>query len=120
MDVLLALNRALASLRLYPPSSAIVTSAVDSLYQRLLLVFEEGVTDAVFAESEKSLLFNGEKLSQKDQERPQIAAFLEIMFNFNLKSIAFDAEIGRQELMAFLEALTLRPETCQAMGGMDA
>jgi hypothetical protein len=120
MDVLLALNRALAGLRLYPSSSAIVSSSVDSLYQRLLLIFEEGSTEAVFAESEKSLLFNGEKLSQKDQERPQIAAFLETMFNFNLKSIVFDAGIDRQELMIFLEALTMKPEDCRVMGGMDA
>lgn len=109
VDVLLAINRALTSLRLYPATSTIVSSAVDSLYRNLLAVFDDGVSELIFAESEKSLLINGEKLPLREQEKPQMATFLRTMFNFGLKSAGFNKGVNREQLLAFLEILSSKP-----------
>lgn len=118
VEALIIINKAINNFRLYPPTSAIVLGTIDRFYQELLLLLET-VPEVIFSESERSILICGEKLSQKDQEKPQVAAFLEMMFNFGVKSITFDKGLGKSELSAFLDLLSRKPDQVKADGGLQ-
>jgi len=70
----------------------------------------------IFAESEKNILICGEPLSQKDQERPQATALLEMLLNFGIKSITFEKGLDKTELTAFLEIMGRKPENVKNEG----
>ena len=103
------LSTALKNLRLYPPSSAIIVNTVSKLQDTFLAIFaQENSVD--LAESEKRLLVNGEPLPPKDQERPQVVSLVEALVNFNIKSIAFQRGMSKEELFAFLELMVQPPQ----------
>jgi len=101
IDVLALLNTAIKNSRLYPQTSASVSTAIEKLYLPLidLMAREEQL---VFAESEKALLIGGQSLNQKDQERPHTISFLNVLLAFGLKSITFVKGMGKEELARFV------------------
>ncbi len=117
LDVLLLMNTAITNLRLYPPTSAIITNTVDRLLDRLQVYYADEPS-LILAESEKNLLIGGDPLSKKDQERPQAAALVTLFMSFNIKSITIHMGIDRRELLSFMEMMAKRPETVQMEGGL--
>lgn len=105
LEVLVILNKATKNLRLYPPSSAISIKSIDNLLDAFMDIFvlEESLD---FAEAEKILLIGGEALPPKEQGRPHVAALVNFLLNFGLKSITFQKGMSRDELLAFLELMT--------------
>ena len=118
VDALVIMNTAIKNLRLYPPSSAMILQTIDRLYQAFLDMFAQEAT-LIFAESEKNILICGEPLSQKDQERPQATALLEMLLNFGIKSITFEKGLDKTELTAFLEIMGRKPENVKNEGGLS-
>ncbi len=118
LDVLLIMNTAVTNLRLYPPTSGIITSALDRLTDSLKLYYAEEES-LIFSESEKNLLISGELLKQKDQERPQVTALVALLVGFSIKSITLHHGIDRKELLSFLELMAKRPETIRMEGGFQ-
>ena len=58
----------------------------------------------VIAESEKNLLIFGQPLSEKDQQQPQVIAFLELLLNFGIKTITFEASPLEHEPIKIIPA----------------
>lgn len=117
LDVLVIINTAIKNVRLYPPTSATITNAIERLHLAFLDMFEYEAP-IIFAESEKSVLICGKLLEQKDQERLQVTALLNILLNFGIKSISFDKGLEKEELSAFMELLSKKPEIVKNEGGL--
>ena len=117
LDALVIMNTAIKNVRLYPPTSATIISTIE----RLHLAFQEMLArenPIVFAESEKSILICGNPLNQKDQEKVQVAALLNILLSFGLKSISFDKGLEKAELGTFTEILSRKPDVIKSEGGL--
>ncbi len=117
LDALVIMNTAIKNVRLYPPTSATIISAIERLHQAFqeMLARENPI---VFAESEKSILICGNPLNQKDQEKIQVAALLNILLSFGLKSISFDKGLEKAELSTFTEILSRKPDVIKSEGGL--
>jgi HEAT repeat protein len=93
-----------------------IVKTIERLHDSLIPIMEND--EVVFAESEKSILFNGSPLSQKDQERPQVAAFLELLINFGVRSITFENGMQKDDLAGFLTILAGGPDRAREAGGL--
>ncbi|MCK9195354.1 MAG: hypothetical protein M0P16_00050 [Syntrophales bacterium] len=117
LEILVIMNTAIINLRLYPPTSAMIINTIDRLNQALQMVFERE-SYLIISEAEKNLLIGDEPLSQKDLERPQIAAFIELLLNFGVKSVTFNNGLTRADLSSFLEIMGEKPVTIKQAGGL--
>jgi HEAT repeat protein len=117
LDALIAMNTAIKNVRLYPPTSATITSTIEKLHLIFLNILEQDAP-IVFAESEKSILICGKPLEQKDQEKAPVTAFLNILLNFGIRSISFDKGLEKTELSAFMELLSKKPEVLRMEGDL--
>jgi HEAT repeat protein len=118
LETLVLVNTAITNLRLYPPTSAMITNTTGRLYQALLDIFEE--TDSInFAETEKNMLINGELLSGRDLERPPVKAFLNLLLSFGIRSVSIKKGIEKQEVTDFLQVIGKRQEVIQSEGGLE-
>ncbi len=117
LDALVIFNTAIKNVRLYPPASATIINTTERLNQAFqeMLALENPV---IFAESEKSILICGNPLNQKDQEKIQVAALLNILLGFGLKSISFEKGLEKAELAAFTEILSRKPDLIESEGGL--
>ncbi len=118
LEILAIMNIAIINLRLYPPTSATVVSAIDKLFQTLQIFFEREPC-LIISEVDKNLLIGDELLSQKDLERPQIAAFLESLLNLGVRSVTFNKDLTRKELFSFLEIMGEKPIAIKKAGGLS-
>lgn len=112
------INAAITNIRLYPPSSALITNSAE----RLNAAFEEifGQTASlVYAESGKNLLIQGEALSEKIQNKPQVQAFLKMLMDMGIKSLTFEQGLTRPEITEFLQLMGSPPEDAETTGGLQ-
>jgi hypothetical protein len=109
IEAVVIMNTAIINLRLYPPTNAMIMKTIERLYDTLQNILEENET-ILFAESGKSLLISGESLTQKNQQKPQVAIFLMLMVNWGIKSISFNKGLEKSELLFFLEMLGKKPD----------
>ena len=119
VDTLVTMNTAIKNLRLYPATSAMIVQTVDKLHEAFLEIFANE-DSLIFAESERSLLICGDALPQKDQERLAVTAFLDLMLNFGVRSITFEKGMKKEELTAFVDLMSKKPETIRNKGGLQA
>ena len=119
VDTLVTMNTAIKNLRLYPATSAMIVQTVDKLYEAFLEIFANE-DSLIFAESERSLLICGDALPQKDQERLAVTAFLDLMLNFGVQRITFEKGMKKEELTAFVDLMSKKPETIRNKGGLQA
>ena len=117
LDALIIMNTAIKNVRLYPPTSATITNTIEKLHLILLDIFEQEAP-IIFAESEKNVLICGKPLEQKDQEKSQVTALLNILLNFGIRSISFDKGLEKAELSAFMELLSKKPEVVKNEGDL--
>jgi HEAT repeat protein len=119
INVVTILIKSVTSLRLYPLTSAIVNQNVDLLLHACTELLEEN-DPLILAESERTLLIDGEPADHKDQEKIQIRAFVEILTILDIRSITFVKGLEKEELLAFIQAMSLKQETARAEGGLQA
>jgi HEAT repeat protein len=117
-EAITILVKAITNHRLYPPTSTMVGQTIDRLLASLSAVLAE-VDPLILAESERRLLIGGEMLGTRDQERVQVRSLVEILVHFDIRSISFTPGLGREELIAFIEAMSMRPEMAKAEGGLQ-
>jgi hypothetical protein len=94
-------------------------NTIERLHQTLQGFFA-GAPALVLGEADKVLLIGDQPLSRKELERPPIAAFLEVILNFGIKSITIGSDVTREDLSAFLEILGEKPVTISREGGLAA
>lgn len=109
------LNAAITNVRLYPPTSTMITRAIDRLNGSMEALLAE-VPAIICAESEKNLLIQGEPLSEKEQKNPQIQSFLAMLLALGVKSLSFEQGITRAELSEFVHLLGNPPEDQESAG----
>ncbi len=116
---MVAINAAIRNMRLYPITSTATINSVDKALQSIdhILETEESLA---FAESEKNLLIFGQPLSEKEQQKPQVIAFLDLLLNFSIKNLSFQRGMLRDEFITFLELLIARPEEISQKGGLKS
>jgi hypothetical protein len=119
IEAIIVLNAALTNIRLYPPSSAMITNSVDSSFTILNTIFEQD-DSIVFAESEKNLIIAGQALNEKEQKKPQVQAFTQLMQNLGIKSIAFEKGLEKDEILGFLEVASKKPDDLRKQGGIQS
>ena len=116
--ILILINTAITNLRLYPPTSAMISNTIDRLHQAFSAMFDEAPS-LVFAESERNILICGEPLGTDDLERPQVKSFLELMLLFEIRSISFEKGLEKEEILRLLPILCKKPETVAVEGGLQ-
>lgn len=117
IEAIIALNAALTNIRLYPPTSAMIVNSIDSLHSIFQQFFEQQ-DSIVFAESERNLVISGEALDEKELSRPQVAAFIQLMRDLGIKSIAFEKGLEKSDIMGFLEVVSKKPDDLRNQGGV--
>jgi hypothetical protein len=112
------MNTTIINLRLYPPTSATINLTIDRLLQALSEMLAEE-TPLILAESERMLLFGKEPAWPKNQEKAHVRAFIDILVNQGIKSISFSSGIEKEELIAFFQTLSRKPEEVRTGGGIQ-
>ncbi len=118
VEAIVILNAALTNIRLYPPSSAMIVNSVDSA-QSILQSILEKEDSIVFAESDKNLIISGQALDEKEQKKPQVAAFIQLMLNLGIKSIAFEKGLDKSDIIGLLEVASKKPDDLRKQGGIQ-
>src|SRR6056297_2076497 len=95
------LNAAITNVRIYPPTSALISRSIERLSSSLesLLAMESTM---IYAESEKNLLIQGEPLPEKEQKKPQIQSFLTMLLTMGIRSLSFEQGVSGTELNDFV------------------
>jgi HEAT repeat protein len=118
IEAVTIMRTAITNFRLYPPTNAMIGQTIDRLFQMLAEILCD-VNPLILAESEKMLIVAGEAPGSKYQEKPQIQAFTELLANLDIRSVSFENGLEKEELTAFLQALSQRPEEIKAEGGFQ-
>ena len=118
MEVLALMTLAITTWRLYPPKNPMVINAIESLYKALETLFQKEKS-LIFAETEKNLLIYNELISQNELKQPKIAAVLELLFNFEIKSVTINHGVTREDLSGFVDILAQQPEAIKLSGGIN-
>ncbi len=117
MDLIIAMNAAITNVRLYPPTSALIVNSVERMYNVIESIFEH-VDTVAFAESEKSMLIQGEPLSEKNQKRPQVVSFVSLMLDFEIRGISINKGMSKNEITDFLQVMGKTAEEITEAGGV--
>ena len=110
---------AIKKVRFYPPASATRTEAIKEL-ARLLKALLDEVEALNLAETEKSLVVNGKRLTPKETEEADAEQLLFILMQHNIKSITFKKETAEDELKQVIELLSLQSQAIIEQGGWKA
>jgi HEAT repeat protein len=117
LDLVVVMNAAIINIRRYPPASAIIVNSLERVYNAIQSLLPQ-VDGVEFAESEKSLLIQGEPLSEKDQKRPQVTSFLSMMLDAGIRSMAIEKGVTKDEVNRFLQAIGKSPDELNKAGGL--
>jgi len=118
-DALVALNAAIKNIRLYPPASAMVQKSIERVLSFLDGIFESE-DELTVAESEKNLLVFGTPLTEKEQQKPQVVAFIATLLDFGVKSLNIKKGVSTEELEILFQTLSRKAEDVNAEGGLQA
>jgi len=114
-EALVAFNAAITNVRLYPPSSSIVSQSIQRLHSGLdaVLAVEAPL---VLAESEKAPLICGTPL--KPPIKAQTQAVFDLLHAFGLKSLSFDKGLTADQLLVLVTAIGRKPADVDKEGGL--
>jgi HEAT repeat protein len=105
-------HAATVNVRLYPPSSSMVTDTIENARAYLEDLLSEGKSFSVSV-LENSLLVNDVRLSDVDQQKAPVKSFVNWMNERGLSTIEFHPGISQEELTDVFEVLAAAPEMDQ-------
>ncbi|MBU4386005.1 MAG: HEAT repeat domain-containing protein, partial [Actinobacteria bacterium] len=97
-------HAATVNMRLYPPTSSMVTDTLEKADESLKKLFDETDTFSVSA-IERSLLINDVRLEEIEQQKVPVKAFLAWMDERGLSNIEFNKGVTTDELRASFETI---------------
>lgn len=97
-------HAAIANMRLYPPASDIVTQTLEKAREWLSKLFRERDQFSVSA-LENSLIINGARLEETDQQKAPVKSFIAWMSGRGLSSLEFRAGATSEELKTVFSLL---------------
>lgn len=118
VEAMIATNAAIQKLRFYPASSASTRNSIDEAYQAILNIFEQENL-LVVTISERGFLICEQLLSEKEQNKLQVKAFLELLVSFGIYQITFEKGLNQEEFTTFLEILGKGSEHVEKQGGLQ-
>lgn len=117
VELLISLNAAMINIHMYPPTSDMIAASVEAAYSRLEpLLAQTG--KLTLGEADNLLLVNGEKLHDRDQARPPVVSFMDVLRRRDIFSITLSAGIEQEEFLSFLEIIAMEPEELKEQGGL--
>jgi len=118
IKAIILMNAAIRNIRLYPNLSGTTVAAINKAYEAINSVMNKNNGEISFAEYQRALLISNEALGEKEQKRPQITSFVEILLNFSIKSIELKRGLTIEEFRIFLEILSQKSEDIVKLGGI--
>ncbi len=116
VEALVAMNAAMRNIRLYPPTSGLITNSIRRAHEAIDQILSlHGPIE--FSESEKVLLIGGKALAEKNRKKPQATAFLQLMLGFGIRSLSLAERLPETEFRRFLSLLSRSGEEMQEAGG---
>jgi hypothetical protein len=116
LDLIFAIMTVITNHRLYPPSSTIVAATMNRLIRMSRSILEQ-TGKLEYAEADKNLLIQGEPISEKELGKNIVNAFLHMMLDYGIRSIAFHHGVTEQELNGFVKMFTRSARDVEADGG---
>ncbi len=108
-DLIFPINTAINNIRLYPPTSDLIINSVNRIYIALSAIMKH--TDVVeYGEAERTLIVQGEPLSEVEQKNLPIVSFLGVMLDWKIRSITFEKGVTKRELINFIQIIGKSPE----------
>ncbi|MBW1861983.1 MAG: cyclic nucleotide-binding domain-containing protein [Deltaproteobacteria bacterium] len=118
IEAIIIFNAALTNIRLYPPTSDMISNSIDSANSIFQSIIEKD-DSVVFAEAEGNLVISGQVLNEADKKRPQMIAFVNLMLSLSIKSISLEKGLDKSEILAFLEVMSKKPDDLEKEGGIQ-
>jgi len=118
IEAIIIFNAALTNIRLYPPTSDMISNSIDRAYSIFQPIIEQD-NSVVFAEAEGNLVISGQLLNETDKKKPQVIAFVNLMISLSVKSISFEKGLDKSEILAFVEVMSKKPEDLEKEGGIQ-
>ncbi|MCP4352746.1 MAG: HEAT repeat domain-containing protein [Desulfobacterales bacterium] len=118
VEAMIATNAAIQKIRFYPTSSASTRNSIDEAYQAIQTVFEQESL-FIMTISERGFIVCEQLLAEKDQNRLQVKAFLELLSSFGIYQLTFRKRLDQEIFTAFLEILSKAPELVEKQGGLQ-
>ena len=100
------LYSALRTIRIYPPTNPQVTKNTDHILAILDQLLEQEDADITIGFSEQKILVNGNPLSEKDQQRPQVQGLSELFSILQVHTLTFHKGFTAADCVHFLELLS--------------
>jgi len=119
MDAVIAMNAAVQRVRLFPVSNPSTVDYIDKAFGAVSALFEKEVPFSV-QKNDRGIWVCGQPLEEKKIRKAQVAAFLDLLFGFNIRSLTLDPRLDRAEFTAFLELLGEKPDGVAERGGLPA
>ncbi len=118
IEAIIAMNASVQRIRLFSASNPSTVGFVENAYDVLQAIFKEA--DAFIIEkTSQGIRLHGQSLSEAEQRKTQVTGFFDLIFSFDLQSVAFGKGITREELSRFLEIISQKPENLKE-GGLEA
>ncbi|NLH49035.1 MAG: HEAT repeat domain-containing protein [Myxococcales bacterium] len=112
-----AIGGTIINIKRYPPGSTIVKVALERGMEVFALIFKE-IDSFTLSESERQLLVNDQRLSEKSQALAYVAKFVHSMIERNIRSMTFQRGLQASELQQFIELLGSTPEELKKLGNL--
>jgi len=109
IDLIFSINTAINNIRLYPPTSALIVTSVNRIHTAMAGMLKHSDT-IEYGEAERSLLVQGEPLSEKDQVKLPILSFLKVMLGWKIRSLSFEKGVSNRELLSFIQIIGQNPD----------
>lgn len=112
-----AIGGTIINIKRYPPGSTIVKVALERGMEVFNAIFRE-IDTFTLSESERQLLVNDQRLSEKAQTLAYVAKFVHTMIERNIRSMTFQRGLSAAELHQFIEVLGGAPEELKKLGNL--
>ncbi|RJP94613.1 MAG: hypothetical protein C4518_03230 [Desulfobacteraceae bacterium] len=117
VDLIVLINTTINNIRLYPSGSELIVSAINRIDALLPALFKS-VEAIEFGEFERTVLFQGEPLPEKDQKKPPVQSLLKVMLEWKIRSITFQKEVSKREFSGFIQTVAKTPEEKKDEGAL--
>ncbi len=119
VEAIIAMNAAVQRIRLFPVTNPSTADFIDNAFAAVEKVLAE---EPVFTleRARKGYRVLGETLGDAEQRKTQVAAFLDLVFGFGIRTLALERGVTRDAFSRLLELLAEKPDVLERQGGLTA
>ena len=109
IDLIFSINTAINNIRLYPPASDLIINSVNRIHTAMAAILKHTET-IEYGEAERTLIVQGEPLTETEQKKLPIISFLGVMLDWKIRSVSFEKGVTNRELISFIQIIGKSPE----------